>query len=81
MCRHAVGLNWSAIGIEHVGNSDQEVLSDPAENGEPGIGGVAALVAATTSRSATWSATTRASAVRITVRICQTRKSSPWRMT
>jgi N-acetylmuramoyl-L-alanine amidase len=31
MCRHTVGLNWTAIGIEHVGNSDQEVLDDPAQ--------------------------------------------------
>jgi N-acetylmuramoyl-L-alanine amidase len=31
MCRHTVGLNWTAIGIEHVGNSDQEVLRDPAQ--------------------------------------------------
>ncbi len=28
MCRHTVGLNWTAIGIEHVGYSDQEVLGD-----------------------------------------------------
>jgi N-acetylmuramoyl-L-alanine amidase len=33
MCRHTVGLNWTAIGIEQVGNSDQEVLSDPAQSG------------------------------------------------
>jgi beta-N-acetylhexosaminidase len=26
MCRHTVGLNWTAIGIEHVGYSDGEVL-------------------------------------------------------
>ena len=31
MCRHTVGLNWTAIGIEHVGYSDQEVLNDPAQ--------------------------------------------------
>jgi len=31
MCRHTVGLNWTAIGIEHVGYSDQEVLSDPVQ--------------------------------------------------
>jgi N-acetylmuramoyl-L-alanine amidase len=31
MCRHTVGLDWTAIGIEHVGNSDQEVLNDPAQ--------------------------------------------------
>jgi N-acetylmuramoyl-L-alanine amidase len=28
MCRHTVGLNWTAIGIEHVGSSDQQVLND-----------------------------------------------------
>ena len=28
MCRHTVGLNWTAIGIEHVGYSDGEVLDD-----------------------------------------------------
>jgi N-acetyl-anhydromuramyl-L-alanine amidase AmpD len=28
MCRHTVGLNWTAIGIEHVGFSDAEVLDD-----------------------------------------------------
>jgi N-acetylmuramoyl-L-alanine amidase len=26
MCRHTVGLNWTAIGIEHVGLSDGEVM-------------------------------------------------------
>jgi N-acetylmuramoyl-L-alanine amidase len=31
MCRHTVGLNWTAIGIEHVGLSDQQVLDDPAQ--------------------------------------------------
>jgi beta-N-acetylhexosaminidase len=28
MCRHTVGLNWTAIGIEHVGYSDSQVLHD-----------------------------------------------------
>jgi N-acetylmuramoyl-L-alanine amidase-like protein/zinc carboxypeptidase len=28
MCRHTVGLNWTAIGIEHVGMSDGQVLHD-----------------------------------------------------
>jgi beta-N-acetylhexosaminidase len=28
-CRHAVGLNWTAIGIEHVGRSDGAVLDRP----------------------------------------------------
>jgi beta-N-acetylhexosaminidase len=28
MCRHTVGLNWTAIGIEHVGVSDGEILAD-----------------------------------------------------
>jgi N-acetylmuramoyl-L-alanine amidase len=27
-CRHTVGLNWTAIGIEHTGFSDAEVLSN-----------------------------------------------------
>jgi beta-N-acetylhexosaminidase len=31
MCRHTVGLNWTAIGIEHVGYSDREVLDDPRQ--------------------------------------------------
>ena len=31
MCRHTVGLNWTAIGIEHVGYSDAQVLSDRAQ--------------------------------------------------
>jgi N-acetylmuramoyl-L-alanine amidase len=29
MCRHTVGLNWTAIGVEHVGYSDTEVLDRP----------------------------------------------------
>jgi N-acetylmuramoyl-L-alanine amidase len=28
ICRHTVGLNWTAIGIEHVGTSDAEVLGN-----------------------------------------------------
>jgi N-acetylmuramoyl-L-alanine amidase len=31
MCRHTVGLNWTALGIEHVGTSDGEILSDPRQ--------------------------------------------------
>ena len=31
MCRHTVGLNWTAIGIEHVGTSDAQILSNPRE--------------------------------------------------
>lgn len=31
MCRHTVGLNWAAIGIEHVGLSDSEVMHDAAQ--------------------------------------------------
>ena len=30
-CRHTTGLNWTAIGIEHVGFSDQAILNDPAQ--------------------------------------------------
>jgi beta-N-acetylhexosaminidase len=28
MCRHTVGLNWTALGIEHVGYSDGQVLGN-----------------------------------------------------
>jgi beta-N-acetylhexosaminidase len=31
MCRHTVGLNDTAIGIEHVGSSDREVLTNSAQ--------------------------------------------------
>nr|WP_246345520.1 peptidoglycan recognition family protein [Conexibacter arvalis] len=31
LCRHTVGLNWAAIGIEHVGRSDAEVLGNAAQ--------------------------------------------------
>src|SRR2546428_3472886 len=31
MCRHTVRLNWTAIGVEHVGFSDQQVLADRAQ--------------------------------------------------
>src|SRR6476659_6412870 len=31
MCRHTVGLNYTAIGIEHVGTSDGEILSNPKQ--------------------------------------------------
>jgi beta-N-acetylhexosaminidase len=27
-CRHAIGMNWSAIGIEHVGTSADDILDD-----------------------------------------------------
>ena len=30
-CRHTVGLNYTSIGIEHVGFSDSDVLNRPAE--------------------------------------------------
>src|SRR5438132_556567 len=30
-CRHTVGLNWTAFGIEHVGSSDAEILHDGAQ--------------------------------------------------
>jgi beta-N-acetylhexosaminidase len=30
-CRHTVGLNWTAIGIEQVGESDAEILANPQE--------------------------------------------------
>ena len=28
MCRHTVGLNWTAIGIEHVGRSDAALMGN-----------------------------------------------------
>jgi N-acetylmuramoyl-L-alanine amidase len=31
MCRHTVGLNYTAIGIEHVGMSDQEILRNATQ--------------------------------------------------
>jgi N-acetylmuramoyl-L-alanine amidase len=31
MCRHTVGLNYTAIGIEHVGTSDAEILGNPSQ--------------------------------------------------
>jgi N-acetylmuramoyl-L-alanine amidase len=31
MCRHTVGLNWTAIGIEHVGTSDAQVMGTPRQ--------------------------------------------------
>jgi beta-N-acetylhexosaminidase len=31
MCRHTVGLNWTAIGVEHVGSNDQQVLGNPPQ--------------------------------------------------
>ena len=31
MCRHTVGLNWTSIGIEHVGTSDSQVLGRAAQ--------------------------------------------------
>jgi N-acetylmuramoyl-L-alanine amidase len=31
MCRHTVGLNYVAIGIEHVGTSDAQILHDAAQ--------------------------------------------------
>ena len=31
ICRHTVGLNWTAIGIEQVGTSDAQILHDPRQ--------------------------------------------------
>ena len=31
MCRHTVGLNYTAIGIEHVGTSDAEILGNATQ--------------------------------------------------
>lgn len=32
-CRHTVGLNWTAIGVEHVGFADGDALGNPRELG------------------------------------------------
>lgn len=31
ICRHTVGLNWTAVGIEHVGTSDASILDNPRQ--------------------------------------------------
>jgi N-acetylmuramoyl-L-alanine amidase len=31
MCRHTVGLNWTAVGIEMVGASDAQILANPRQ--------------------------------------------------
>jgi N-acetylmuramoyl-L-alanine amidase len=31
ICRHTVGLNWTAFGIEHVGTSDRQILANKAQ--------------------------------------------------
>jgi len=31
VCRHTVGLNYTAIGIEHVGTSDAQILGNPRQ--------------------------------------------------
>jgi beta-N-acetylhexosaminidase len=31
MCRHTVGLNWTSVGIEMVGTSDQQILANPRQ--------------------------------------------------
>jgi N-acetylmuramoyl-L-alanine amidase len=31
VCRHTVGLNYTAFGIEHVGTSDQQILRNPRQ--------------------------------------------------
>jgi N-acetylmuramoyl-L-alanine amidase len=33
MCRHTVGLNWTAFGIEHVGTSARRILGNRAQFG------------------------------------------------
>ncbi len=33
MCRHTVGLNWTSIGIEHVGYRDRQILDNRRELG------------------------------------------------
>ena len=52
MCRHTVGLNYTAIGIEHVGSSDAQVL-DNARRWPPRCGSRAGCAATTGSASTT----------------------------
>ena len=33
VCRHTVGLNWTAFGIEQVGRNAREILDRPAQYG------------------------------------------------
>ncbi len=33
ICRHTVGLNWTSIGIEHVGTSDAQILGNARQMG------------------------------------------------
>ena len=35
MCRHTVGLNWTAFGIEHVGSRDADAPRQPAPAARP----------------------------------------------
>ena len=51
MCRHTVGLNWTAIGIEHVGYSDQRSARRPGARWPRACGWCAGCAAATASRS------------------------------
>ena len=43
MCRHTVGLNWTAIGIEHVGYSDPKYSTTPPDGRQPAARALAAL--------------------------------------
>jgi N-acetylmuramoyl-L-alanine amidase len=52
MCRHTVGLNYVAIGIEHVGTSDREILHDKAQM-RASLELTRGFTGASTSRSAT----------------------------
>ena len=52
MCRHTVGLNWTAIGIEHVGFSDPK-CSTTAPRWQRACGWCGGCAAVTTSPCAT----------------------------
>ena len=51
ICRHTVGLNDRAIGIEHVGNSDAEVIGPPRAAARLAAAHALAAGAATGSRT------------------------------
>ena len=52
MCRHTVGLNWTAFSIEMVAASDRQVMNDPAQY-QAALGLTEWLMAASGSTSGT----------------------------
>ena len=69
-CRHTVGLNYTSIGIEHVGFSDSDVWENKKVL-RASLKLTRTCAAGSASRSRTSSATTRASPRRTTVSACR----------